>query len=40
VDIQEVRFYTHDYADKRTWDGETTGDPGARIAGGVITLTV
>lgn len=34
IERDEVRFETHDFADKRAWDGRTTGDPAAWVAGG------
>lgn len=29
VETDEIRFETHDYSDKGTWSGESTGDPAA-----------
>lgn len=36
IEVQEVRFATHDYSDKTDWDGRTHGDQVAYLAGGVM----
>ena len=35
IDIQEIRFRTHDFSNKADWDGRTHGDQVAYLAGGV-----